>query len=75
MSDPTALTPQQEKVWRYIAKYHAQFGHAPTQAEICEYCEYNSTWAARKIVKILDRKGYLHHRPHGKRSILLNRKP
>ena len=53
------LPPRQEEVLRFIARFFVKHRHMPTQREICQELQVNSTSAA-PYVNPLMKKGYLN---------------
>ncbi|GAB4277120.1 MAG: transcriptional repressor LexA [Candidatus Rifleibacteriota bacterium] len=66
---PDPLTPKQRTVLDFIRHFFAQWGYAPTIAEICEGLGLSSTSTVHKHLKILVEKGHIDALPRRSRGL------
>lgn len=66
---PDPLTPKQRTVLDFIRRFFANWGYAPTIAEICEGIGLSSTATVHKHLKILVEKGHLEALPRRSRGL------
>ena len=56
---PDPLTPKQQSVLSFVRRFFAEWGYAPTIAEICDGLGLASTATVHKHLKILVDKGHI----------------
>ncbi len=66
---PDPLTPKQQSVLSFIRRFFAEWGYAPTIAEICEGLGLSSTSTVHKHLKILVEKGHIDALPRRSRGL------
>lgn len=67
------LTPKQSQTYQFIRTYLAQYGYAPTMAEIAAHLGIQSRGLAHRYVSQLAEAGYLSITPGKKRNLTLLR--
>ena len=65
------LTKVQQIVLTYIETYISEVGYSPVEEEIQKHMGYASKNAAREILKVIKRKGYINTTPNVARSIVV----
>jgi len=68
---PDPLTPKQKSVLTFIRCFFANWGYAPTIAEICSGLGLSSTATVHKHLRILVDKGYLEAFPRKSRGLMV----
>lgn len=66
---PDPLTPKQRTVLDFIRRFFADWGYAPTIAEICEGLGLSSTATVHKHLKTLVEKGHIDALPRRSRGL------
>jgi repressor LexA len=66
---PDPLTPKQRTVLDFIRRFFAEWGYAPTIAEICDGLGLSSTATVHKHLKILAEKGHIDSLPRRSRGL------
>ena len=66
---PDPLTPKQRTVLEFIRRFFAEWGYAPTIAEICDGLGLASTATVHKHLKTLVEKGHLDSLPGRSRGL------
>ncbi len=66
-----SLTARQADVLTYLRKHIDEHGFAPTTEELAGACRLGSPSGAHRMLKTLERKGYLRREPGRSRAIVL----
>jgi len=66
---PDPLTPKQQSVLSFVRRFFAEWGYAPTIAEICDGLGLASTATVHKHLKILVDKGHIDTLPRRSRGL------
>jgi repressor LexA len=66
---PDPLTPKQRSVLDFVRRFFAEWGYAPTIAEICDGLGLASTATVHKHLKILVDKGHIDTLPRRSRGL------
>lgn len=66
-----ALTSRQADVLGHLRRHIEEHGFAPTTEELAEACRLGSPSGAHRMLKTLERKGYLRREPGRSRAIVL----
>ena len=62
------LTPRQRSVFDFICAHHRRYGFSPTVREICDQLGLAGPAGVHRIMRILERKGYIQSAAGKKRS-------
>ena len=75
MNQPVGLTPKQADTLRFICRYIAAHGHAPSYKDILIGLGLSSTGKGTMCTRIqrLAARGYIDHWPHRSRTIRLTK--
>jgi repressor LexA len=68
------LTPKQQEMLSFIARYQQEKGYAPTQAEIAKEFGFSSLGTVQNYLVRLQRQGLLKKDWNGKRALALTRR-
>ncbi len=69
------LTPRQERIWTFVARYYLEHGYPPTIREIREELGISSTSVVSYNLEVLERQGYLRRNRYSARSLEILRWP
>jgi repressor LexA len=70
-----SLTPKQAEIYNFIARWQANKGYPPTQAEIRNQFKFSSLNAVRSHLELIEKKGYVRLDPGKARGIHLIKQP
>jgi repressor LexA len=75
MSKADSLTLRQAEVLAFVQERQRSSGCCPSQREIADHFGFNSTFAVREHLRLIEQKGFLQRTPGRRRHIQVDRHP